>query len=230
MLVMKPDGVGSGWYDINATRIIVSALGVILGISGFCHGFFEALQGNTPTNGMLIHAIGEANRMWAYGNEPAFTVIPNFLVTGIAAMIVSLAVITWSVGFIQKKNGPLVFLILFILLFLVGGGIGQIIIFTMGWAFATRINKPLAWWRKALPAGVRRALAGQWLACVTISSLLLLFALEIAIFGFVPGVSNPDLITVYMLASLGSSLILFLLAFISGLAHDIERQGICNRG
>ena len=61
----------------NATRVIVSTLGVLFGISGMSHGFFETLQGNTPTNGLIIFAIGEANRMWIHGNKPAFTLIPQ---------------------------------------------------------------------------------------------------------------------------------------------------------
>jgi len=122
------------WSGINhATRVTAATLGVILGIGGMGHGFFEVLQGNTPTGGLVISAIGEADRMWAYGNEPAFTVIPDFLITGIAAMIVGLAIIAWSAGFLYRKSGPLVFLSLFILLFLVGGGIGQVLFFTIGW-------------------------------------------------------------------------------------------------
>jgi len=208
----------------NATRVIISTLGVLFGISGMIHGFFEALQGNTPTGGMLISAIGEAHRMWPHGNEPAFTLIPNFLITGILAMIVGFSIIIWSVGFVHKKNGPLIFLLLFILLFLVGGGIGQIIFFTLAWAVATRINKPLIWWRKVLPESVRRVLAKLWLWSLIVGSLLLVMALEIAIFGFVPGVNNPDLILIIMLSSLGVGLGVFLLTFVAGFAHDIERQ------
>jgi len=208
----------------NATRVIISTLGVLFGISGMIHGFFEALQGNTPTGGMLISAIGEAHRMWPHGNEPAFTLIPNFLITGILAMIVGFSIIIWSVGFVHKKNGPLIFLLLFILLFLVGGGIGQIIFFTLAWAVATRINKPLIWWRKVLPESVRRVLAKLWLWSLIAGALLIVLALEIAIFGFVPGVNNPDLILIIMLSSLGVGLGVFLLTFVAGFAHDIERQ------
>ena len=208
----------------NATRVIVSTLGVLFGISGMIHGFFEALQGNTPTGGMLISAIGEAHRMWPHGNEPAFTLIPNFLITGILAMIVGFSIIIWSVGFVHKKNGPLIFLLLFILLFLVGGGIGQIIFFTLAWAVATRINKPLIWWRKVLPESVRRMLAKLWLWSLIAGSLLLVMALEIAIFGFVPGVNDPDLILIIMLTALSAGLGVLLLTFVAGFAHDIERQ------
>lgn len=215
------------WCGINrATLVIVATLGVIFAIGGFGHGFFEALQGYTPTGGLVIDAIGETHRMWAHGNEPAFTVIPNFLVTGIAAMAVSLAVIVWCAGFLHKKSGPLVFLSLFILLFLVGGGIGQVLFFTILWAFATRIRKPLAWWRKVFPAGLRGVLAKAWLPCLTISSLLILYALQIAIFGWVPGISSPDTISLVMVSALGAGLVFLILAFISGFAYDIEQEVI----
>jgi hypothetical protein len=38
----------------HATRVIAATLGVIFGISGMSHGFFEILQENTPTDGMFI--------------------------------------------------------------------------------------------------------------------------------------------------------------------------------
>jgi len=208
----------------NSTRVIVATLGVVFKISGMSHGLFETLQGNTPTGGMFISAIGEAHRMWVHGNEYAFTVIPNFLITGILAMIVSLAIMIWSVGFVHKKNGPLVFLLLFILLFLVGGGIGQIVFFTLTWAVSTRINKPLTWWRKVLPESVRKVFSKLWSWSLIAGSLLIVMALEIAITGLVPGVNDPDLILIIMLTALGAGLGILLLTFVAGFAHDIERQ------
>ena len=208
----------------NATRVIIATFGVLLGVSGMSHGFFEALQGNTPTDGMFISAIGETHRMWVHGNEYAFTLIPNFLITGILAMVIGFTIIIWSIGFVHKKNGPFVYLFLFILLFLFGGGIGQIVFFTLTWAVSTRINKPLTWWRKVLPHGLRRSQAKLWLGFLVVSSLLILFALEIAISGFVPGVSDPDLILTIMLSALGAGLVILLLTFVAGFAHDIEKQ------
>ena len=215
--------------NINrAIRTIVATLGVIFGIGGMGHGFFEALQGNTATNGYVIDAIGEANRMWFHGNEPAFTIIPNFLLTGIAAMLVGVAVIIWSAGFMHKKHASLIFLLLFILLFLVGGGIGQVIFFMIGWAMSMRIHKPLNWWKKVLPAGMRRFLLKLWRPFLIASSLFILFALQIAISGFVPGVSDPDSISLVMVSTLGVGLLFLILAFISGCAHDIEKGGLTN--
>ena len=50
------------------------------------------------------------------------TLIPNFLITGILAVVVSLVVMAWAAMFVQRKNGGLTLMLLSILLLLVGGG------------------------------------------------------------------------------------------------------------
>ena len=118
----------------RATRNIVTAVGVMLGLAGMNHGFFEILQGNIPTNGLIIQAIGDADQMWIHGTEEAFTIVPNFLITGILAIVAGMAVMIWSAGFVHKKHGPTVFILLFVSLFLTGGGIGQIVFLSQpGW-------------------------------------------------------------------------------------------------
>jgi hypothetical protein len=73
---------------LNATRIIMTTIGVIFGIGGMNHGPFEFLQGNTPTNGLIIQAIGPEQRFWPLGTEEAFTIVPNYMITGLLAMMV----------------------------------------------------------------------------------------------------------------------------------------------
>jgi hypothetical protein len=209
----------------RATRAIVATMGVVFGLSGMSHGIFETLQGNTPTEGTFITAIGEAHRFWIHGAEYAFTLIPNFLVTGLAAMAVGLAIIVWSVCFVHKRRGPLVFVLLFIVLLLVGGGVAQVLVFPILWAASTRTHKPLTWWRRVLPKGVRGALAKVWRWTLALSALSWLLTLEIATFGYVPGMSDPDRILVVMLSTLGVGFGTLLFSFVAGFAHDIERQG-----
>lgn len=208
----------------KATQIIVATLGVIFGISGISHGLFETFQGNTPTGGLFISAIGEAYKMWPHGNEYALTLIPNFLITGIVAMIIGLAIIIWSVGFIHKKMGPTIFILLFALLFLVGGGVAQIIFFILLWGVSTRINKPLTWWRKILPARIRELLGKVWPWSLIVSSSLIVFVLEIAIFGFVPTVNDPDAVLSIMLSCLAIGYGVLLVTFVAGFAHDIAMR------
>jgi hypothetical protein len=212
------------FYNLNATRVIVTTIGVLFGIAGFNHGFFEFLQGNTPTNGLFIHAIGEAQRFWVHGTEDAFTIIPNFLISGLLSMILGLTIVIWSLWFIQTKYGRTVFLVLFILLFLVGGGVGQIFFFIPAWAFATRMNKPLTWWRKVLPQSTWPFLSKFWIITLILSSLVMLMGLEIAIFGFVPGMTNPDHILIINLILVLISAILYVISFIAGFGHELRRM------
>lgn len=211
----------------RATRINVATIGVIFGFSGMTHGFAETLQGNRPTGGLFINAIaaGSSWTRWTEGGEGAFTIVPNFLLTGLLAMLAGLAIIIWSLGFVHKRHGPLVYLLLFILLFLVGGGIGQVAFFVPAWAVATRTHKPLTWWRRMLLAGMRRGLAKAWPWLLRAASLLILIALVIATFGYIPGVQDMDRVLNITLSLVGLSLGLFLLAFVAGFAYDIE-QGI----
>ena len=214
----------------RATKTIVSTVGVILGISGLDHGIFEILQGNTSTNGLLIEAIGPNHIMWEHGGEGAFTILPTFLLTGIMAVVTGVAMIVWSLKYIDSKRGPLVFFILNLLLFLFGGGIAApILIYPAAGLAATRIHKPLTWWRNVLPERIRPALTKLWPYTLTIAVISMLIGLYIAVTGHIPGVSpgNPDLIlvidlTIVFVGGLG----MFLVSFLSGFAADIQAQKI----
>ena len=50
------------------------------------------------------------------------TLVQNFLITGIFAILVSLVVIAWSAMFIQPKNGGITLILLSLFMLLVGGG------------------------------------------------------------------------------------------------------------
>jgi len=218
----------SSWLKtdkLNATRIIATTIGVFFGLfSGVNHGFFEFLQGIKPTDGLLIHAIGEAQRFWPLGTEDAFTIIPNFMITGIASIVVGIAIIVWSIWFLPGKHGRTIFLGLFILSFLVGGGIGQVFFFLPAWAFATRMDKPLNWWRKALPRSSWSFLAGLWIFILLLATTLMLIGLEIAIFGFFPGLYEPETIQNTAMLFVLTSAVLYVISFVAGFGHELNRQ------
>jgi hypothetical protein len=209
---------------LNAIRVTTTTIGVIFGIAGFNHGFFEFLQGNRPTDGLIIQAIGESQRFWALGTEEAFTIIPNFLISGLLSMVLGLTIVVWSLRFVETRHGRTVFLALFILLFLAGGGIGQIAFFIPAWAFGTRMNKPLTWWRKVLPRNSRPLLSRLWIVALMLSSIAILTGLEIAIFGAVPGMTNPERIQNTGLVLVLISAILYMFSFVAGFGHELERM------
>jgi hypothetical protein len=193
-------------YFNQKTRITASIIGVLLGIAGLInHGLFEILQGNTPTNGVFIEAIGEANRFWVHGTEAAFTIIPNFLVTGICVVLVSLAIIL-------------------ILLTFVGGGIGYVILFFPAWAYATRIHKSLDWWRNILPGRLRKRLSKLWIYSLATTAISWLIVMELGIFGYFPRQTNPDTILNIVFLFLFSTVILANFTFGCAFARDIEER------
>jgi len=219
----------NSWRNLNATHITVAIVGILCGISGIEHGFFETLQGNTVPNKLLISAIGPANRFWPGGTETALTIIPNFFITGLLAILAGMLVIIWSASSVQKQHGSAIFFLLSLFQFLVGGGFAQIFLVLMTTIAATQINTPWKGWHWLLPGFLRRFLSLIWLALLIIFGLTLLSSMFAAIFGFIPMVSSLlDLKTENMtglLYSLGYSMLILLpLTILSGLAHDIKRK------
>lgn len=110
----------------RTTRPAASTIGVIAGVIGVQHGYYEVAQADKPLNGLLFDAVSGTSfsnlptSQWT--GWPAMTLLPNFRITGIATILVSLAVMAWSALFIQRKNGGLILGLLSSLLLLVGGG------------------------------------------------------------------------------------------------------------
>src|SRR4030043_1470676 len=212
--------------SISATRVIASTLGAIVGLAGVEHGFFEVLQGNAAPSDLVIDAIGPAQKLWPGATEPALTIIPNFFVTGILAMIVGLLVTIWAVAFVQRKYGGAVLLLLSFILFFVGGGSPPIFLGIIASVVATRINKPLTWWRAHLPVNVRGFLAKLWPWSTIAFALIFWFAGVIAITGwplmlFLDANTTNTLPILTLLGYISDGLMF--LAIFAGFAYDIQR-------
>jgi hypothetical protein len=208
----------------SATRSIACTLGVLVGIGSVDHGLLECLQGFRPTHGLIVNALGSGYRwtVWKQGGEGEFTLIPNFLVTGVIATMLGLLMIVWSIRFIRSPYGPTVLLSLGIASFLTGGGVAQIVLFTVAWAVATRIGASLSFWRWLLPPVARPLLGRLWPWTLGTATVLFILALEIAVFGYVPGVSDQTPILHICWTILSVALALYLISIGSGFAHDID--------
>ncbi len=212
----------AGIRNINAARVTAAAMGILVGLSGVEHGIFEILQGNIPTGGMEIDAIGPAQKLWENASESALTLLPTFLLTGICALTVGLLIILWSVGFIHKKGGGLVLILLAAIQLYAGGGIAVTPIAILAGLAAFCINRPLKLWRR-LPAGVHRVLAAVWPVLLIAFAVLFPGMLVIAIVGL--GFLEPDSTTNLLWIMGFSSLGLMALAVPTGLSYDVRRQG-----
>jgi hypothetical protein len=144
-----------------ATKTVASWFGIVAGLAGLEHGVFEILQGNTRPESLIFVSMGPPcvpEKMW-HGCEPAMSILPNFLATGILTILLSLLILIWSAAFIQRKNGGIVLVLLSVVLLLFGGGFFPPLMGLIGGAAGTRINKPIS----AKPAGgVLRFAAKLW--------------------------------------------------------------------
>jgi hypothetical protein len=105
-------------------RITATFLGIYAGLIAIQHGIFGILQGNTAPDALMFNAIGppcQAEEVW-HACFPAMTLLPNLLVSGIAAVLVGLSLAVWAAAFSgHKRSGP-VLGILSVLVLVTGGG------------------------------------------------------------------------------------------------------------
>jgi hypothetical protein len=203
----------------NATRAFASTFGAIMALAGIEHGIGEICQGNVSPAGIMIQSWPAAEFFRNLGGEPAMTVIPNLLVTGILAVLVSLALLVWATLFVHRKNGGLVMILLSIAMLLVGGGIFPPILGILIGAVATRIHAPLTWWRTRISPGAQHFLAGLWPWSYT-ACVISWFALipGIGLLKSIFGVDDAVLIAIILCFALGS----LILTVSCGLARDTQ--------
>ena len=208
------------WREINGTRRVVAAFGILCGLTGIIAGFFETLQGNIAPSGIKISTIGPNYTMADDFTYFAVTIIPNLRITGIAAILVSSLVIIWSTRYMDRKKIAISLLGFSIAQMLVGGGwvIDLTVITSL---LATQINKPHEWWRKRLPANPRRWLA-RLFPVSTVSYALISISMLIIT---VQGVNNEALIK--LLEPLAAAMFLpIILMILGGIAHDINTRNV----
>ena len=205
----------------NATRVMVSTFGALVGLIGIEHGIGETLQGNMAPDGMMILSWPGSALFSVLAGEPAMTIVPNLLVTGILAILFSLIYFVWAILFVQRKNGGLVLMMLSVVMLLAGGGIFPPILGVIIGAVGTKINAPLTWWRAHLSVGWLHFLAKLWpwsfSACLM--AWLGMFPGIILLWHYF-GVNNPNLIFLLLLCMFG-----FLFSTVmAGFAYDSQRQ------
>ena len=144
----------------RATKTVATWLGVVAGLAGFEHGYYEILQGSTKPAGIVFASWGppcDPGKIW-HACEPAMSILSNFLMIGILTVLLSMAVIVCSAWFVQRKHGGLVLIALSIALLLSGGGFFPPVISLVGGLAGIKINKPLS----GQPGSITRLAARLW--------------------------------------------------------------------
>lgn len=207
--------------DMSAARLVASIFGILAGIGGIMHSPGEILQGNVAPSGIVFNSWTVEPIATNVGGEPAMTIVPNLLVSGVLTMLVSLTVIFWAAAFVGKKHGGIVLILLSILMLLVGGGFAPPLIGILAGVAGLGINAPMPRWCKNLPDKFRNLLAALWPwffgVCVLTGVTLILGAL---LLGYIIGLNIPGVWVFCFLVSIP----LLILTIITGVAYD-SRKG-----
>ena len=201
----------------SATRVVTSAFGVLAALAGLEHGVGEVLQGNLRAAGVMIQSWPDSTFFRIEAGEPAMTLVPNLLASGVLTILVSLVFLAWAVGFAHRKHGGLALLGLSIVLLLVGGGFGPPLLGIIVGLTATWIGVSPTWWGARHAQAIRRALSGlwPWAFAASLGAWLMLVP-GLPILSYTLGVEDPALVVWLFFIAMG----LLALAIVSARAHD----------
>jgi hypothetical protein len=125
---------------------------------GLEHGIGEVLQGNRPTGGMFIASWPGSAFLEIMAGEPAMTLIPNYLATGLLAICFSCL---FLVLVLRPRPDVRLMLALLALMLITGAGFGPPLLGLIVVLIAVKRDSPLRGWRK-LPAGLHGTLGDLW--------------------------------------------------------------------
>jgi hypothetical protein len=212
-----------GVSNFSAARLVASIFGVLAGIGGITHGIGETLQGNVAPSGITMNSWTVGPIATNMGGEPAMTIIPNLLITGVLTILVSLTVLIWAAAYVGRKNGGVVLVLLSVIMLLVGGGFAPPIMGIIAGVAGLGINAPAPGWCKNLPDNVRRFLASLWpwfFGVCVVNGVFLVLGSLILVYFF--NMNNPDLF-VY---SFFFAIISLILTVITGIAYDSKKVSV----
>lgn len=202
---------------MSAAALTASVFGSLAGLGGITHAIGEIRQGNVATTGPFIYSWAEGPIATHMGGEPAMTVIPNLLFTGILNLLVSLAVLVWAAAFINRRNGGWVLILLSAGMLLAGGGFAPPVVGILAGVAGLGIHSPQAGWLARLPVKLTRFLAGLWpwvFAIALLNGIFLVIGSVLLV--YFAGLNNPDLfVNSFFLAVLS-----LLLMILTGRAYD----------
>lgn len=212
---------GRPFTEFGALRIVATTFGVLAGLGGIRHGIGEIRQGSVSPDGFIIDSWTEGPFATKMDGEPALTIIPNLLATGILAIIVSTVVIVWAVGFVDRKHGGSVLALLAVGMFLVGGGFGPPMTGLLAGLVGMGIRAEHPVWSTVLRENIREPLARLWPWVFGLSVVNGVFLFIVSIFlVYYTSMNNPDL----FLGSFYLVVIGVLLSALTGVAYDMKRQ------
>jgi len=203
----------------GASDWVISAFGLVAGLAGLEHGIGEVLQGNAVPAGLVFPSWPEAAFFRIVAGEPAMSLVPNLLASGILTIVVSLGFLVWALTFPRHKASAPVLLGLSVLWLLVGGGFGPPLLGMILGITAARAQVVSGRTRPA--SGPRRALAALWPWCFAagLTAWLLVMPGTMLLDRWF-GLRHPKMMEVLVPVFILSAFGLLALAILTGLIRD----------
>lgn len=142
----------------NATATVAATFGVVAALAGIEHGIGEILQGSIEPEGLVIESWPHTPAFAVLAGEPAMTIVPNLLATGILTILAAVALGAWSVGSAGRPHRGVGMIVLSVLLLVVGGGFGPPLVGIIAGIAVMRSNRRPA----RPPSDLRRAFGRLW--------------------------------------------------------------------
>ncbi len=162
--------------QLKSSRLLTATVfGIYATLGSLPHGIGLMLQGHGTPESIVLDTWKVGAIAKNLGGEPGMAIIPDFWISGILTIILSVVMILWIILFINKKYGGPVYIVLTIAVLLTGGGFASPIIGLLAGIAAVSSHMPNTWQHKP-DSAAGRLLAGLW---------LWVFGLSVIVGGFV---------------------------------------------
>jgi hypothetical protein len=201
----------------NAVKNLTAFMGTLAGIVAMEHAVGEILQGNHAPQSLMFLSWPDAPFFASLGGEPAMSLIPNFLISGLLTILLALIFILCALRFSQQRYSSLALILLSVALLLTGGGFGPPLLGLIIGAGSTRLHAHPTGQTTRAPRPVQRFLARLWPWSFGICIAAWFFLLPgVPLLHHFFGVDDPTLTYLSIFLAFGS----LGLAIFSSRAHD----------
>jgi hypothetical protein len=205
-----------------ATRTTVAVFGLLAAFAGVEHGLGEISQGPERAPGVVFESWPHLSAFEPLGGEPAMSLVPSLVTTGLLAVVVAVMLGVWSVRYAARPHGGTVLVGLSLLLLLVGGGFGPPLLGVLAGVLASRITAQ----PRPHPRAATRLMARlwPWPLVAAVGCFLALFP-GTTLLSEVVGFDHPFLVAAVTIGAFVSTA----LAMCTARAHDLTSSAALPR-
>ncbi len=192
----------------TASRASISVFGVIISFAGIEHGIGEILQGNQAPTGVMIASWPTSPFFRMLAGEPAMTIIPNLLATGMLAILTTVIFLMLSTAWLNKKFAGWMMIPVAIAMLLSGAGMSPPILVVILSVATIVMHNPTRKIRSRKRTSFHQLRAKLWQGTLILSVICWLAVLPgLPLLDYFSDVNSPLLVLVVTLCAIGTLLL-----------------------